>query len=521
MQRPLLEVADLVRAAGERFVEKSRGWLSGQHLKVLSAIEHCRTAALGGHLDECSNCGYRPAISYNSCRDRHCPKCQANTRERWLQARRKQLLPTRYLHAVFTLPHQLSRLTLQNKWVIYSLLLRTSAETLLEVARDPKRLGAEIGFFSVLHTWNQKLQHHSHVHCVLAAGGLSPNQGRWIEPRYDNFFLPTDVLAEVFRGKFVDALREAFAEGRLRFSGRLRFLSQPRAFSAFLRTLFRNKWVVYLKPPFGGPEQVLRYLGRYTHRVALSNHRLVSFADGQVTFRWRDSAHGNQQRLMSLAVDEFLRRFLLHLLPPRFIRIRYYGFLAHRKRAALLPLCRRLIVRVKPSRTIFLGDDEPARSGWDCPRCGGRMRVVERSAPLSCAFVRRPHSPPPDATTFPIASHSVASARTALVCLHDLPQPVPLAAATLSAPKPLASPCDHRSRYSSPAPLSPSQGSRPRIRTVCPSDSKRIDSVLPQKASFKSSYRKRSLCVGGLLSHSTACDMTLRYPDSNPQTSAM
>ena len=378
MQRPLLEVADLVRAAGERFVEKSRGWLSGQHLKVLSAIEHCRTAALGGHLDECSNCGYRPAISYNSCRDRHCPKCQANTRERWLQARRKQLLPTRYLHAVFTLPHQLSRLTLQNKWVIYSLLLRTSAETLLEVARDPKRLGAEIGFFSVLHTWNQKLQHHSHVHCVLAAGGLSPNQSRWIEPRYDNFFLPTDVLAEVFRGKFVDALREAFAEGRLRFSGRLRFLSQPRAFSAFLRTLFRNKWVVYLKPPFGGPEQVLRYLGRYTHRVALSNHRLVSFADGQVTFRWRDSAHGNQQRLMSLAVDEFLRRFLLHLLPPRFIRIRYYGFLAHRKRAALLPLCRRLIVRVKPSRTIFLGDDEPARSGWDCPRCGGRMRVVER-----------------------------------------------------------------------------------------------------------------------------------------------
>ncbi len=212
----------------------------------------------------------------NSCRNRHCPKCQANTRERWLQARRKQLLPARYLHAVFTLPHELSRLTLQNKRVVYSLLLRTSAETLLEVARDPQRLGAEIGFFSVLHTWNQKLQHHSHVHSVIAAGGLSPNQTRWIEPRYDSFFLPTGVLAEVFRGKFVEALRKAFTEGRLGFYGQLRSLSQPRAFSAFLRTLFRNKWVVYLKPPFGGPEQVLRYLGRYTHRVAISNHSLTA-----------------------------------------------------------------------------------------------------------------------------------------------------------------------------------------------------------------------------------------------------
>ena len=294
MQRPPLKVAALVRAAGECFLEKSRGWLRGQHRKVLSAIERCRTAALGGHLDECSDCDHRPAISYNSCRNRHCPKCQANTRECWLQARRKQLLPTRYLHAVFTLPHELSRLTLQNKRVVYSLLLRTSAETLLEVARDPQRLGAEIGFFSVLHTWHQKLQHHSHVHSVIAAGGLSPHHTRWIEPRYDSFFLPKDVLAEVFCGQFVDALREACAEGRLDFYAQLRFLSQPRAFSAFLRTLFRNKWVVYLKPPFGSPEQVLPCLGRYTHRVAISNHRLVSFADGQVTFRWRDSAHGNQ-----------------------------------------------------------------------------------------------------------------------------------------------------------------------------------------------------------------------------------
>ena len=255
MERPALELADLVRAAGERFVETSRGWLSGRHLKVLSAIERCRTAALGGHLDECSDCGHRPPISYNSCRNRHCPKCQANTRKAWLEARHKELLPVRYLHSVFTTPHELSPLALQNKWVIYSLLLRTSAETLLQVARDPKRLGAQIGFFSILHTWNQKIEHHVHVHCVLPGGGLSADHRRWIQPRSENFFLPKHVLAEVFRGKFVDALREAFAEGRLHFYGRLKFLSQPRDFNAFLRTLFRKKWVVEVRPPFGGPSK--------------------------------------------------------------------------------------------------------------------------------------------------------------------------------------------------------------------------------------------------------------------------
>ena len=284
----------------------------------------------------------------------------------------------------------------ENKRVVYSLLLHASAATLLEVARDPQRLGAESGFFSVLHTWNQKLQHHSHVHSVIAAGGLSPNHSRWIEPRYDNFFLPKEVLAEVFRGKFVDALREAFVEGQLGFYGQLQFLSQPRAFAAFLRTLFRKKWVVYWKPPFGGPEQVLRYLGRYTHRVAISNHRLVSFADGQVTFRWRDSAHGNQNKLMTLSVDEFLRRFLLHLLPPRFVRIRYFGF--HRRRAALLPLCRQLIPSTTSSQTALaaLAAEHPLAVST-CPLCGGRMRVVERltaaqirlcSPPLSGAVVR-------------------------------------------------------------------------------------------------------------------------------------
>ena len=337
MQRPPVEVADLVRAAGQGFFVRSRGWLSGQHRKVLSAIVRCRTAALGGHRLKCDDCDQEPPICYNSCRDRHCPKCQANTRKRWLEARRKELLPVRSLHVVFTLPRLLSQLALQNKKVIYALLLRTSAETLLQVARDPRHLGAEIGFFSILHTWNQRLQEHAHVHTVVPAGGLSLDHRRWIDSSSKSFFLPKDVLAEVFRGKFVDGLRKAFAEGRLRFHGRFAPLSQPRAFKSFVHTLYRTKWVVEVRPPFGGPGQALRYLSRYTHRVAISNQRLVSFEQGQVTFRWRDSAHGDQQRLMSLDLDEFLRRFLLHVLPSGFVRIRYYGFLAHRKRGARGP----------------------------------------------------------------------------------------------------------------------------------------------------------------------------------------
>ena len=378
MQRPPLEVADLVHAAGQGFLVRSRGWLRGQHVKVLSAIARCRTAALGGHRVKCDDCDYEPAISYNSCRDRHCPKCQANTRKRWLDARRSELLPVRYLHVVFTLPRLLSQLALQNKKVLYSLLLRTSAETLLQVARDPRHLGAEIGFFSILHTWNQKVQEHAHVHSVVPAGGLSADHGRWIDAPSKSFFLPKDILAEVFRGKFVDGLRKAFAKGELRFHGQFASLSRPRDFKDFLRTLYRTKWVVELRPPFGGPGQALRYLSRYTHRVAISNQRLVSLEKDQITFRWRDSANGNQQRLLTLKLDEFLRRFLLHVLPSGFVRIRYYGFLAHCKRGVLLPLCRRLIARVNPSRTISCGDDEPAQAGWRCPRCGSRLRVAER-----------------------------------------------------------------------------------------------------------------------------------------------
>jgi len=341
---------------------------------VLLAIVRCRTAALGGHLDECTRCGHR-AISYNSCRNRHCPKCQAGARDRWLAARRQELLPTPYVHVVFTLPRHLAPLVLQNKKVIYDLLFRTSAETLLEVARDPQHLGAEIGFFSVLHTWSQKLDIHPHVHCVVPAGGLSLDHTHWVVAS-KRYFLPREVLREVFRGKFVDALKQAFRDGRLCFHGDLTLLAQPKIFAARLRPLYRTDWIVYLKPPFGGPQFVLQYLGRYTHRVAISNHRLVSFADGKVTFRWRDSAHNNEQKLLTLSLDEFLRRFLLHLLPEGFVRIRNFGFLANRKRATTLPLCFQLLGAAPQT------EQEVSTAGpsdlWACPKCGGPMMIVER-----------------------------------------------------------------------------------------------------------------------------------------------
>jgi Putative transposase/Transposase zinc-binding domain len=263
MIRPPLEVADLVRAAGTAFLEHNRQWIHWSHLKVLLAIARCRTAALGGHIDACSRCGHRAPISYNSCRNRHCPKCQTGARELWLEARRRELLPSPYVHVVFTLPPHLAPLALQNKKVIYDLLLRASAETLLEVARNPRHLGAEIGFFSVLHTWNQKLQLHPHVHCVVPAGGLSLDHTHWI-PSRPRFFLPRPVLRRRFRGKFVAGLKSAFQHQQLHFAGDLAPIAQPKIFAAWLRPLFRKNWVVYCKPPFGGPEYVLQYLGRYT-----------------------------------------------------------------------------------------------------------------------------------------------------------------------------------------------------------------------------------------------------------------
>jgi len=378
MSRPPFEVADLIRTAGATFIERNRKWIRWKHVKVLLAIARCRTAALGGHLDQCTRCGHRATISYNSCRNRHCPKCQTAARDRWISARQRELLPTRYVHVVFTLPHQLVALTLQNKKVIYDLLFRTSAETLLEVARDPKHLGAEVGFFSVLHTWNQKLGLHPHVHCVIPAGGLSLDHSHWIKSRF-RFFLPIKVLSRVFRGKFVADLKQAFRDGLLNFHGSLTPLAQPKIFTSWLRPLFRKDWVVYAKRPFGGPEYVLQYLGRYTHRVAISNHRLVSFTDGQVTFRWRDSAHNNEQKLLTLSLDKFMRRFLLHLLPKGFVRIRNFGFLASRRRATLLPLCFHLLGSGQEPQTEQ--DASPTKDSsdlWRCPKCGGPMKVIER-----------------------------------------------------------------------------------------------------------------------------------------------
>jgi hypothetical protein len=375
---PALEIADLIRTSGAAFVERNRQWIRWKHVKVLLAIARCRTAELGGHFDECTRCAHRAPISYNSCRDRHCPKCQTAARERWIAARRRELLPTRYLHVVFTLPRHLAPVVLQNKKVIYDLLFRASAETLLEVARDPRHLGAEIGFFSVLHTWNQKLRLHPHVHCVVPAGGLSLDHTRWVHSP-DNYFLPKAVLRKVFRGKFVAALRQAFQNGELRFPENFKRLCEPKIFAAWLRPLFRQDWVVYLKRPFGGSQYVLQYLGRYTHRVAISNHRLVSFVDGQVTFLWRDSAHNNAQKPLTLSLDKFLRRFLLHILPQGFVRIRHFGFLACRRRSATLPLCFQLLGAAQEAlNEEHTASSEDARDLYRCPKCGGPMKVIER-----------------------------------------------------------------------------------------------------------------------------------------------
>jgi hypothetical protein len=373
--RPPFEVADIVRRPGDRFVEQHRAWVSGQHRRVLRAIAQCRTAALGGHRDRCDQCA-QPALSYNSCRDRHCPKCLTAARNAWVAAREQELLPVGYVHLVFPMPEPLARLALVNQRVVYDRLFQAAADTLLQVARNPKRLGAAIGGLMVLHTWGQRLQHHPHIHCVVPAGGLSPDGTQWIHagPR---FFLPIPVLRQVFRGKLVAALREAFRQGRLYFPGSLAPLATDGAFRAFLRSLYRQAWVVYAKPPFGSPAHVLHYLARYTHRVAISNHRLVDVTADTVSFRWKDYRHGSQLRTLTLDVDEFLRRFLLHVLPKRFVRIRYFGFLASRCRTRGLPQCRQAIGAapvppVEPPQTAR----PPAT--WPCPRCGGPMRIVER-----------------------------------------------------------------------------------------------------------------------------------------------
>ena len=341
MNRPTLEVADIVRRAGNSFWEKHKSHLAWLHRKVLDAILRCRTAALGGHLDKCVNCGHQ-AISYNSCRSRNCPKCQGNARAKWLAARSAELLPVPYFHIVFTLPHEFSALALQNKRLLYDLLFRTSAASLLELARDPKHLEADIGFLGVLHTWGQNLQVHPHVHYIVPAGGLALDGSRWVDSSR-RFFLPVKALSKVFREKFCDQLRELFQQNKLQFHNSLQQLAASGAFNHFLWQLGQKDWVVYAKPPFGGAEHVLNYLARYTHRVAISNHRLVAFENDQVSFRWRDYAHGGKNKVMTVSADEFLRRFLLHVLPKGLVRIRHFGFFANRKRSAALERCRKLL----------------------------------------------------------------------------------------------------------------------------------------------------------------------------------
>jgi hypothetical protein len=374
MSRPTLEVADIVRAAGNRFWEEHKQHFAWVHRKVLDAIVRCRTAALGGHRDKCVRCGHLTA-SYNSCRNRHCPKCQGNARAKWLAARSAELLPVPYFHVVFTLPHDLSALVLQNKQLLYDLLFRTSAATMLELARDPKHLGADIGFLGVLHTWGQNLEHHPHVHYIVPAGGLALDGSRWIDssPR---FFLPVYALSRIFRGKFVAELKQLVAQNKLQFHGSQKYLATPGCFATFLRQLFRQDWVVYAKLPFGGAEHVLNYLARYTHRVAISNHRLVAFENDRVSFRWRDYAHGGKNKVMTVSADEFLRRFLLHVLPRGLVRIRHFGFFANRRRETALARCRKLL------GTATSTERPEATNLPRCPACSATMLVFER---FTCA----------------------------------------------------------------------------------------------------------------------------------------
>ncbi len=363
MTRPPFEVADIVRQHGDQFLETHRAWVTGQHRRVFRAIAQCRTAALGGHRDRCDQCAH-PALSYNSCRDRHCPKCLTAARNAWVAAREQELLPVGYVHLVFTVPEPLARLALANKRVVYDRLCRAAAETLQQVAANPTRLGADVGGLMVLHTWGQRLQHHPHVHCVVPAGGLSPDGTQWIHAR-PTFFLPVKVLRQVFRGKLIAGLRQARTQGRLDFPGALAALAPEMAFRAWLRSLYRQSWVVYAKPPFGSPAHVLHYLARYTHRVAISNHRLVDVTTDAVSFRWKDYRHGNQIKTLTLDVGEFLRRFLVHVLPKRFVRIRYFGFLASRTRTRELAQCRQALAVARPSPAEPPATVAP-RPSWPC-----------------------------------------------------------------------------------------------------------------------------------------------------------
>ena len=395
-----LEVADLFRKHGSAYLAQYRS--SAEQRRVLRDLSLCRTAAFGGYKLKCDRCGHQE-ISYCSCRNRHCPKCQGAARADWLEARAADLLDTEYFHVVFTLPDKLGPIALQNKRLVYGILFRAVSETLGTIARDPKHLGAEIGFLALLHTWGQGLTCHPHIHCVVPGGGISPDHRSWIsakktkkrkKKRRKSFFLPVPVLSDLFKKKFLAYLRRAFNDGKLSLHASLNHLEEPRSWHSFLDKLKALRWVVYAKRPFGNAKRVLKYLARYTHRVAISNQRLVRLEDGKVTFRWKDYRHGNRQRSMTLRAEEFIRRFLLHVLPDGFQRIRHYGFLANRLRTEKLGLCRRLIATAADQAvTGSQGGLEAAAATGDklgqCPVCRrGRMACVLVLSTTDFAMVR-------------------------------------------------------------------------------------------------------------------------------------
>jgi hypothetical protein len=381
VSRPPLEVADVIRVHGVDLLRARAGAISSAKRRVLRDLATCRTAALGGHVEQCDRCGHE-RIAYNSCRNRHCPKCQAAAQAEWLDARRAELLPVEYFHVVFTVPQEIAAVAQQNKKVLYNLLFRATAETLKTIAADPKHLGAKIGFVAVLHTWGQTLHHHPHVHCVVPGGGISLDGSRWISCP-TGFFLPVRVLGRVFRGKFLDQLKRAAEANRLTFQGALAHLADLVTFKRHLAPLYAKDWVVYAKPPFGGPETVLKYLARYTHRVAIANRRLLALEDGRVTFAYKDYARGNRCRTMTVAGEEFLRRFLLHVLPRGFQRIRHFGFLANRTRAESLVLCRRLLGH---HNAIEVCAEPEEDSGPRCPLCREGLLVRVRKLDRDEAF---------------------------------------------------------------------------------------------------------------------------------------
>lgn len=389
MDRPKLEVADVFRRYGDTYRQQHGASMSVAQWRVMNAIEVCRTAALGGHLERCDQCGYE-RNAFNSCRDRHCPKCQCLARANWIEERQSELLEVPYFHVVFTVPEEIATIAYQNKDLVYGILFQATAETMKTIAADPKHLGAEIGFFAVLHSWGQNLQFHPHLHCVVPGGGLSPDGQRWVSCR-PGFFLPVRVLSCLFRRLFLESLQKAFDSGKLQFFNALESLRERHAFVELVERLKAREWVVYAKRPFAGPQQVLDYVGRYTHRVAISNNRLLDIEDDQVRFQWKDYRDGGQIKTMTLSADEFIRRFLLHVLPDGFQRIRYYGFLGNRYRKEKLDQCRRLLGMPPPAEPTTEKEyrdryeELTGDSLHQCPQCKqGRMLVVEILPRLPC-----------------------------------------------------------------------------------------------------------------------------------------